>query len=83
MHRRWPAVGCLWRLMIDARYQGRIRTPRPATGAAVHSTFPCGLSEHCWLSYEPGNLTAKRLRNFGFAENGQMDGNEVVAAPHL
>lgn len=84
-----PAVArgayCLWRLMIDARYQGRGYGRRALQQALSYiRTFPCGPSEHCWLSYEPGNLKAKRLyESFGFAENGQMDGNEVVAVLHL
>lgn len=75
-----PAVArgayCLWRLMIDARYQGRGYGRRALQQALSYiRTFPCGPSEHCWLSYEPGNLKAKRLyESFGFAENGQMDG---------
>lgn len=80
-----PAVAkgaySLWRLMIDARYQGH-GYGRQALAAALAymRAFPCGPAERCWLSYEPDNLAAKRLyHSFGFVENGEMDGNEVVA----
>jgi len=43
-------------------------------------SFPCGKAEYCWLSYEQENITAKELyHSFGFVENGDMDGDEVIA----
>ena len=71
--------------MIDARYQGKGYGHRALQQALSYiRTFPCGPSEYCWLSYEPDNLTAKRLyQSFRFAENGQTDGNEVVAVLRL
>lgn len=37
-----------------------------------------------WLSFEPDNLKAKGLyHSMGFEENGEMDGNEVVAVLRL
>ena len=76
---------CLWRLMIDARYQGR-GLGRQAVQAAMDyiRTMPCGPAEKCWLSYEPENTVARRLyEQFGFRETGEMDGEEIVAAVDL
>ena len=72
---------CIWRLMIDRAYQGR-GLGRQAMEAALDyvRTFPCGPAEACWLSYEPENTAAKALyHRFGFVENGEMDGDEVIA----
>ncbi len=84
-----PAVAkgnySLWRLMIDKRFQGR-GYGRRAIELALDfiRTFPCGRAEYCYLSYEPENLHAKRLyKSFGFAENGEMDDDEVVAVLKL
>ncbi|MGM9588059.1 MAG: hypothetical protein ACI3VA_11325 [Candidatus Limivicinus sp.] len=42
--------------------------------------FPCGPADCCWLSYEPENTAAKTLyHRFGFRENGETDGDEIVA----
>ena len=71
----------LWRFMIDRRYQRR-GCGRAALEAvlAYLKTFPCGASDGCWLSYEPENDAARRLyQSFGFAETGEMDGNELIA----
>lgn len=47
-------------------------------------TYPCGKAEYCWLSYEPENTVAKRLyESFGFAETGDMDGEEIIAVLRL
>lgn len=75
----------LWRLMIDEAYQKR-GFGREAVGLALEfiKTFPCGEARYCWLSYEPENEVARRLyRSFGFAETGEMDGEELVAALRL
>ena len=75
----------LWRLMIDKRYQGR-GYGREAVKLALDfvRTFPCGKAEYCALSYEPENEVAKKLyHSFGFVENGEMDGDEIVAALKL
>jgi diamine N-acetyltransferase len=80
-----PAIAahnyCLWRLMIDGRYQGRGYGRRAAELALdLIRSFPCGPAESCWLSYEPENAPAQALyRSLGFVENGEMDGSEVVA----
>ncbi|MGM9634616.1 MAG: GNAT family N-acetyltransferase [Candidatus Avispirillum sp.] len=76
---------CLWRFMIDGRYQGR-GLGKKAMAAVMDfiGTFPCGKAEYCWLSYEPENIAAKNLyRLFGFEENGEWDGDEAVAVLKL
>ena len=75
----------LWRLMIDKRYQGK-GFGREAVRLALEfiRTWPHGKAEYCVLSYEPENEVAKKLyASFGFVENGEMDGDEVVAVLKL
>ena len=75
----------IWRLMIDKKYQGR-GYGREAIKLALDfiKTWPCGKAEYCSLSYEPENEVAKKLyHSMGFAENGEMDGDEVVAVSKL
>ena len=75
----------IWRLMIDKRYQKR-GYGRKALQLAVDfiRTWPCGKSEHCAISWEPENETAGKLyRSFGFVENGELDGDEIVAVLKL
>ena len=75
----------LWRLMIDRQYQRR-GYGRQAILLALDfiRTFPCGPAEYCYLSYEKENETAKRLyHSLGFSENGETDGDEIVAVMRL
>ena len=75
----------LWRLMIDERFQ-RKGYGKAALRLALDfiKTFPCGKAEFCWLSYEPENAVACRLYHaFGFVENGEKDGDEVIAVLKL
>lgn len=75
----------LWRLMIDKTYQGK-GCGKDAVKLALNfiETFPCGAAEYCWLSYEPENEAARNLySSFGFAETGEMDGEEVIAVLKL
>lgn len=75
----------LWRLMIDKAYQGR-GYGKEAVRLALEfiKSFPCGAAEYCWLSYEPENESAKNLySSFGFAETGDMDGEELIAVLKL
>ena len=76
---------CLWRFMIDKRYQ-RKGYGRKAMQLALDyiRTFPCGEAETVWLSYEPENEVAKKLyASFGFIEQPQWykgeDGEEIPA----
>ena len=76
---------CIWRLMIDERYQHR-GYGRKAVELALGfiRTFPCGEAEYCYLSYEPENICAKSLyAEFGFTENGEKDEEETVAVLRL
>lgn len=64
---------CLWRFMIDKRYQKR-GFGRKAMQLALEylRSLPCGDAEYCWLSYEPENEVAKKLyASFGFIEQPQ------------
>lgn len=76
---------CLWRLMIDKRYQGKGYGRKAMELALAYiRTFPCGKTETCWLSYEPENEVAKRLyASFGFIEQPQWykggEGEEIPA----
>ena len=75
----------LWRLMIDKRYQKR-GYGREAVKLALDfiRTWPCGKADYCSLSYEPENEVARRFyHSFGFEENGEMDGDEIVAVLKL
>ena len=75
----------LWRLMIGNQDQGR-GYGREAIRLALEfiRTWPCGKAEYCELSYEPENeVAAKLYHSFGFAENGEMDGDEIVAVLKL
>lgn len=84
-----PAIAqdnyAIWRLMIDQRFQGK-GYGKAAMAAVLDfiRTFPCGKAECCMLSYEPENTVAKALyHSFGFRENGEMDGDEIVAVLKL
>ena len=75
----------IWRLMIDKRYQGR-GYGREAICLALDfiRTWPCGEAELCELSYEPENEVGRALyHSMGFAENGEKDGDEIVAVLKL
>ena len=75
----------IWRLMIDKRYQGR-GYGKAAMAAALNMVrgLPCGPADYCWLSYEPENTAARALyHSFGFSENGETDGEEIVAVLKL
>ena len=75
----------LWRLMIDKRYQGH-GLGRQTLDAAIDliRTFPFGEAKKVWLSYEPENTRARDIyRKYGFVENGDMCGKEIVAVYEL
>ena len=71
----------IWRLMIDEQYQHRgYGTKALALALDFVRSFPCGRAEYCYLSYDEENEHARQLyAKFGFAENGEKDGDEVVA----
>ena len=75
----------VWRLMIDKKYQKK-GYGREALRLALEfvRTFPSGKADYVSLSYEPENkIAAKLYHSFGFKENGEMDGDEVVAVLKL
>ena len=75
----------LWRLMIDHKYQGKGLGKQTMDAVmALIRTFPFGEAKKVWLSYEPENIRARKLyHQYGFVENGQMCGNEIVAVYEL
>ena len=76
---------CLWRFMIDKRYQRKGYGRRAMEVALDYiKSFPCGKADTCWLSYEPENEVAKKLyASFGFIEQPQFynggEGEEIPA----
>ena len=75
----------IWRLMIDKRYQNR-GYGREAIRLALDfiRIWPCGRAVACEISFEPENEVARALyRSCGFVENGEMDGDELVAVLKL
>ncbi len=75
----------LWRFMIDKHHQRR-GYGKAALKLALDfiKTYPCGMAEYCWLSYEPENIVAKNLyASFGFTETGEFDGDELIAVLKL
>lgn len=76
---------CLWRFMIDQRYQKR-GYGRDALKLLLDYvlSFPDG-EEALWsTSWEPENeVAAKLYRDFGFVENGEKDGDETVGVLKL
>ena len=80
---------CIWRFMIDKRYQGKGYGKKAMSLALDYiRTFPCGKADVCWLSYEPENEVAKKLySSFGFKEQlqfyGGKEGEEIPAVLEL
>jgi len=76
---------CLWRLMIDKKYQGRGLGKQTIDAVMdLIRTFPFGEAKKVWLSYEPENSRARTIyQRYGFVENGEMCGNETVAVYEL
>lgn len=76
---------CLWRLMIDKKFQGKGYGKQTMDAVMdLIRTFPFGEAKKVWLSYEPENTRARDIYNkYGFAENGEMCGNEIVAVYEL
>ncbi len=75
----------IWRLMVDQNFQGK-GIGKKAVKAALDflQTGPCGQAEYCWLSYEPENITARKLyASVGFEETGELCESEVVAVKKL
>ena len=78
---------CLWRFMIDKRYQNK-GYGRKAMQLALDyiRTKPAGDAKYIWLSYEPENEVAKKLyASFGFKELPEFykQGEEMPAIINL
>jgi diamine N-acetyltransferase len=75
----------IWRLMIDKDYQGKGYGKKAIELAFDFiRTWPCGKAEYCYLSYEPDNTHAKALyESYGFRENGDKIGDELIAVRKL
>lgn len=71
--------------MIDERWQGRGYGKQAIEKVVEYvRTKPFGEAEYCWLSYDPDNQRLGKLfTSFGFAETGEMDGEEAIAALKL
>ncbi len=76
---------CLWRFMIDKKYQHRGYGRRALEIILEYlDTRPAGDAKLCWLSYEPENIGARTLyQKMGFVENGEMCDGEIVAIRSL
>lgn len=76
---------CLWRFMIDERYQGKgLGKEALRLGIEYLKSFPCGGASLCWLCYEEENMVAAKLyRSFGWTDSGEKLQNEVIAVRKL
>ena len=76
---------CFWRFMIDKKYQGQGLGKKTIDAVMdLIRTFPFGEAAKVWLSYEPENIRARDIyRKYGFVENGEMCGNEIMAVYEL
>lgn len=75
----------IWRFMIDKKFQGK-GFGKKAIELALEfiNTFPCGIAQYCWLSYESDNDEARKLyKSVGFVETDEKDGEEIVAILEL
>lgn len=55
-----------------------------ATRNEGNNALPFGEAKKVWLSYEPENTHARDIyRKYGFVENGEMCGNEIIAVYEL
>ena len=71
----------IWRFMIDKKFQGKGFGKKTIELALEFiNTFPCGIAQYCWLSYESDNDIARQLyQSVGFVETDEKDGEEIVA----
>nr|WP_281694130.1 GNAT family N-acetyltransferase [Lactobacillus johnsonii] len=71
---------CIWRFMIDQRYQGKGLGKKALNKLIEYiRTKPLGESKKIYLSYVPGNDWAEKLyKEAEFVSNGEKDGEEIV-----
>lgn len=76
---------CFWRFMLDKKFQGQGLGKQTMDAViALIRTFPFGAAKKVWLSYEPENTRAREIyQKYGFVENGEMCGNEIVTVYEL
>ena len=74
-----------WRFMLDKKYQGQGLGKQTIDAVMdLIRTYPFGEAKRVWLSYEPENTHARDIyRKYGFVENGEVCGNEIVAVYEL
>jgi hypothetical protein len=59
-------------------------TRNEGNNALPLAVYNFGDAKKVWLSYEPENTHAREIyQKYGFAENGDMCGNEIVAVYEL
>lgn len=76
---------CILRLMIDKHHQNR-GYGREAMKKILEfiRTFPAGPAQYCWISYKADNMPAKKLyESFGFRDNGEIIGDELITVMPL
>lgn len=71
---------CLWRFMIDQRYQGKGLGKKALNEIIKYvKTMPLGKGNKLYLSYIPENDCAGELfKEVGFVPNGENNGEEIV-----
>lgn len=72
---------CMLRLMIDERFQGQGYGSKAMIKIIEFlKSFPAGSAEYCWLPYNHGNTTAKRLyESFGYLDSGEVINGENIS----
>lgn len=71
---------CLWRLMIDQRYQDQaLGIDALVCLIRYIKSMPLGRGKKLYLSYVPSNVAAEQLyKAAGFVPNGEKIGEEIV-----
>ncbi len=72
---------CLWRLMIDQRYQNKgYGKAALEMGMAYIRQLAMGTSQYCWLCYQPENeVVVKLCRSIGFRNCGEKLNDKNIA----
>ena len=71
----------IWRIMVDKNHQGKGYAKQAVEKVLEEiKTKPYGEANYIYTSYKPTNLASKSLfESFGFAETGEIDGDESIA----
>lgn len=72
---------CLWRMMIDQRYQNRgYGKAALKMGLAYIRQLAMGASQYCWLCYQPENeVIIKLCQDVGFSNCGEKLNDKNIA----